>query len=94
MTTSKFIKKLIIRTVIIAFILMLLSTLNYSLNAVIGNYTALEQMQNDDVAFIIKELYFNFVRPVCTCGITLASVCFIGFTIYDVIKFINNKKED
>lgn len=89
----KFISKLIIRTLIVVFIICFLYTLSASLNTIVGNYIALDQMQNDDFAFIMKELYFNFARPMCTLGIALVSVYFAGFTTYDIIKFIIKRKK-
>jgi hypothetical protein len=51
-------------------------------------------MQNDDVAFIVNEMYNNFLKPFCSFAGAITVGLIVGSSTYDVIKFIKNKKED
>lgn len=94
MTKEKLIKKLIVRAVIMIVVCTFTISLSSAVAAIVGNYIALEQMQNDDFAFVIKEMYNNFLKPFCSFigAITVGTV--VGISTYDVIKFIKKKKED
>lgn len=94
MTTEKLVKKLIMRIIILIVVLVFVNSLSNSVGAIVNNYIAIDQMQNDDFAFIIKEMYNNFLKPICSLvgAITVGAV--IGISTYDVIKFIKKKKED
>jgi hypothetical protein len=94
MTKERLIKKIIIRVVIMIIICVFTTSLSSAVSAIVGNYVALDQMQNDDFAFIIKEMYNNFLKPFCSFAGAVTVGYVVGISTYDVIKFIKNKKED
>ena len=94
MTKEELIKKLIIRTVIVIVVCTFVISLSSAVLAIINNYIALDQVQNDDFVFIIKEMYYNFLKPFCSFIGTITVCTIVGISIYDVIKFIKKKKED
>ena len=93
MTKEKLVKKIIVRAIMLIIVVGFVSSLSNSVGAIVNNYVAIDQMQNDDVAFIVKEMYNNFLKPFCSFVGTIAFGVVVGFTAYDVIKF-KNKKED
>lgn len=93
MTTEKFVKKIIMRMIILIVVLVFVNSLSNSVGAIVNNYIAIDQMQNDDFAFIVKEMYNNFLKPFCSFAGTITVVAVIGISTYDVIKF-KKKKED
>ena len=94
MTKEQLVKKLIIRAIIMIVVCTFAISFSSAVSAIVGNYIALDQMQNDDVAFIIKEMYYTFIKPFCSFvgAITVGAV--VGMSTYDVIQFIKKKKED
>lgn len=94
MTKEKLIKKLIIRAIIMIVVCAFTISLSSAVSAIVGNYIALDQMQNDDFAFIIKEMYYNFLKPFCSFVGVITVGTIVGISAYDVIKFIKKKKED
>ena len=94
MTTEKFVKKLIVRAIILIVVLVFVNSLSNYVGAIVNNYIAIDQMQNDDVAFIVKEMYNNFLKPFCSFVRAITIGLVVGSSSYDVIKFIKNKKED
>lgn len=94
MTTEKLVKKLIVRAIVLIVVLVFVNSLSNSVGAIVNNYIAIDQMQNDDVAFIVNEMYNNFLKPFCSFAGAITVGLIVGSSTYDVIKFIKNKKED
>ena len=94
MTKEKLIKKLVVRAIVMIAICTFTISLSSAVSAIVDNYIALDQMQNDDFAFIVKEMYNNFLKPFCSFAGAITVGTVVGISAYDVIKFIKNKKED
>lgn len=77
---------------LIVALTILIGVLNAG-GAILNNEMALAQMENSDLLFIIKEVYFNAIRPIVEVIIAAVSAYFIGFTIYDTYIIIKNRKE-
>lgn len=85
MTTNKFIKKIIIKVVVLIIVCMGVFTFLSASGTILQNYIALGQMENEDSFFIINEMYNTFLEPVLRFGV----YAFIGFQGYCIIEDIN-----
>ena len=92
MTTEKFIKKTIIRIIVVVLVsVFMLSFLNAA-DAIISNHLALGQMENSDGMFILMEMYENAIQPIAL-GILIVIIAYnIGVIAYDTYKFIKTKR--
>lgn len=91
--TNLVVKRIARRLLLLVITLtILIGALNAG-GAILGNELALTQMENSDLLFILKEVYFNTIRPVVEVIIAAVSAYFIGFTIYDTYLIIKNRKE-
>jgi hypothetical protein len=92
MTTEKFVKKTIVRIVVMILISVFAFSFMNASNAIISNYVALGQMENSDGMFIFMEIYNNAIRPIMV-GILTAVIGYgVGMIVYDTYKFIKRKR--
>lgn len=92
MTTEKFIKKTIIKVIVIVLISVFVFGFMNAANAIISNHLALGQMENSDGMLIIMEMYKNAIRPTILWILTAVIVYNAGAIAYDVYKFIKIKR--
>mgnify|MGYP006967120953 CR=1 FL=1 len=97
--TKQFVKKIIKKIVIFAFIMIILTSFTQSMSPVVSNNMALTQMQNSDAMFIMMNTY-NKIKPIISAiyfGITVWFTYTIGRDIYKFVKTVNesnNEKEN
>ena len=91
MTTEKFIKKIIIKAIILIILTTFIVSFTNSMDALVSNYIALGQMENDDVMFVVMETYNNAIRPTATFAYTAITLYIIATFGIDIVKFIKNK---
>ena len=91
--TELIVKRIARRLLLLVVTLTILIGVLNAGGAILNNELALTQMENSDLLFILKEVYFNAVRPIVEVIIAAVSVYFIGFTIYDTYLIIKNRKE-
>lgn len=91
--TELVVKRIARRLLLLVVALTILIGVLNAGGAILNNELALAQMENSDLFFIIKELYFNAIRPIVEVIIAAVSAYFIGFTIYDTYLIIKNRKE-
>ena len=89
MTTKKF----IIKTVSKLLILVILSTIVMALvqSPTISNDIAMGQMENDDGAFLMMEIY-NKIRPVIDAIYACIVILIVGTIGYNAYKLFQKKK--
>lgn len=97
--TKQFIKKIITKIVIFAFIMIVVTSITKSMSPVISNSVALTQMQHSDAMFVMMNTY-NKIKPLVSViyfGIIACFTCTIGRDIYKFAKTVNennNEKEN
>lgn len=91
--TELIVKRIARRLLLLVVTLTILIGVLNAGGAILNNELALTQMENSDLLFILKEVYFNVIRPVVEVIIMAFSAYFIGFTIYDTYLIIKNRKE-
>ena len=94
MTTEKFIKKAVIKLIILIIVCVGISTFLSAGSAILGNYVALGQMENNDALFILMEMYMNFFKPTLSVVLIMVSVYLVVGINIDIYKFIKIKKEN
>ena len=92
MPTNKFIKKVILKIILLTIICVAIISFLNAGTAIINNSIALEQFENSDTWFIMMEMYNNFLKPTCYTSVILVSSYIVVTIIFDIIKFIKNKK--
>lgn len=96
--TKQFVKKTARRTLIFAFVMIIVSAIAQAISPVITNEMALTQMQNDNVMFVAMNTYYK-LKPVVNIAYSCAIlwfVCTIGRDTYKFAKSFNtieNEKE-
>ena len=91
MSTNNFIKRTIIKAVLLIIAAIIISTVSVTIDTIISNNLALGQMENDDGLYVMMELYQNTLQPILTLVFTIVIVT-ISFTIgLDIYKFIKTK---
>ncbi len=95
--TKQFVKKMVRRTLIFSFIMIIVAAIGQSVSPVISNNLALTQMENDNVTFVAMSTY-NRIKPIFNAlysCVILWFVCTLGRDTYKFAKSINteNKKE-
>lgn len=92
---KKLITKTVIRLILIATLVTILSCLTQS--PIIGNHIALGQMQNTDEGFILMDLY-NKLKPVVQAISIALGIYLLAGVVKDIYKYvkvqIENKKEN
>lgn len=94
--TKQFVKKMITKIVIFAFITIVISSITQAMSPVVTNNMALTQMQNSDAMFVMMETY-NKVKPIIGAiyfGVTAWFTYTIGRDIYKFVNTIKNEKEN
>ncbi len=91
--TTRFIKKIVIRLAILSVILVTCIAFLNAGGTILSNQIALGQMENNDSMFILMEMYNNAIRPAVNWLVTISTIVTVGFTGYDIYKFIKTKKE-
>ena len=91
MTTEKFVKKTIIRIIVVVLISVFVFSFLNAADTIISNHLALGQMENSDSMFILMEMYEKAVQPIML-GILTAVIGYnAGVIVYDTYKFIKTK---
>ena len=94
--TKQFVKKIIKKLVIFAFIMVILTSFTQAMSPVISNEIALTQMQNSNEMFVMMNTY-NKIRLIVNAvyaGITIWFTYTIGRDIYKFVNVANNEKEN
>lgn len=92
MTTERFIKKTIIRIIVIVLISIFVFSFMDAANTIVSNYISMGQMENSDGMFILMEMYKTAIRPTISYILTFVIGYNVGTIIYDTFKFIKNKR--
>ena len=92
MTTEKFVKKTIVKMIVIVLISVFAFSFMNASNAIISNYVALGQMENSDGMFIFMEMYKNAIQPTMLGIVAVVIGYNVGVIIYDTYKFIKTKR--
>lgn len=95
---TRFVKKTIRKTILFAFLMIVVASVAQAISPVVTNEMALGQMQNSNEAFILMNTYSK-VRPIANAAYAGIIVWFTYTICCDVYKFtkaINaeNKKEN
>lgn len=86
---AKFVRRLAIRVIIFTFVMIVVAAVWQSVSTIISNYIAMTQMQNDDLAFVIMNVY-NRVKPIGG-GIYGFIILWFVYTLgRDTYKFVKN----
>ena len=92
MSTERFVRKLLIRIVVLIIICTITFSLNGAITTILNNHIAIGQLENDDVAFLTMELFNNALRPSINIIGVVVIIAVVASSIYDTIKFIKNKR--
>lgn len=95
---TRFAKKTIQKTILFAFLMIVVASVAQAVSPVITNEMAMTQMQNSNEMFILMNTYSK-VRPIANAayvGIIVWFTYTIGRDVYKFTKAINaeNKKEN
>jgi lipoprotein signal peptidase len=88
---KQFVKKTIRRTLIFAFVMIVVGAVGQSMSPVISNEMALTQMQNDNALFVIMSTY-NRIKPIFNALYSCVILWFVYTLGRDTYKFANNIK--
>lgn len=92
MSTERFVRKLLIRIVVLIIICTITFSLNGAITTILNNHIAIGQLENDDAAFLTMELFNNALRPSINIIGVVVIIAVVASSIYDTIKFIKNKR--
>ena len=84
--TKQFVKKMIRRTFIFAFVMIVVAAIGESMSPVISNELALTQMQNDNAMFVLMNTY-NKIKPILTALYSCVILWFVYTIGRDTYKF-------
>ena len=91
--SKHFVKKTVRRTLIFAFVMVVVAAIGQSISPVVSNELALTQITNDNVMFAVMNTY-NRLKPsfnaLYSCVI-LWFVCTLGRDTYKYVKTINTE---
>lgn len=93
MTTEKFVKKMIRKTVIFVLLMIIVSTIVSHMAPIVSNQIALGQMQNSDEAFVIMNSYNN-LKSLSRFVYVGISLWFTGTLARDTCIFIKCAKKE
>lgn len=93
MTPKKFIKKTVVKLVIFAFILVVMSSIYQAIFPIIANEIALVQMQNSADSFVIVEM-LTTIQKIAVSVKWIAIILFISVIGCDTYKFTKKFKEN
>jgi hypothetical protein len=94
MTTESFIKKLLKHIIILIIAIAVISGIESGLGVIINNHIHLSQMTNDDVAFMIMEIYNNTIKPLLNAIKITFYLWNIIAIVYIIFKFIKIKYKE
>lgn len=92
---AKFVKRLAIRTIIFAFVMVIVAAVWQSVSTIVTNHIAMSQMQNDDLIFVVMNVY-NRIKPIGGIIYSLIILWFVYTLGRDTYKFVsinNNRNE-
>ena len=90
--TKQFIKKTIRRTLIFAFVMIVVAAIGQSMSPIISNELALTQMQNDNAMYVAMNTY-NRIKPIFNSLYSCVILWFVytlGRDTYKFVKINNN----
>ena len=95
---KRFTKKTVMRIIIFAFVMFVLSAIAQSVSPIVTNEMALTQMDNANEIFIMMNVYNKFM-PVVNIAYSLVTLWFTYTIARDICKFVktintNNEKEN
>lgn len=88
---KQFIKRSVIRTIIFAIIMSLVTAVAGATMPIVSNEMALGQMQNSNEMFVLMETY-NRIKPLFAAAYTAVTVWFVYTICRDTYKFIKTIK--
>lgn len=94
--TKQFVKKTIRRTLIFAFIMLIVAAIGNSISPIVSNELALTQMENDNLMFVVMNAY-NQIRPIFSTLYSCVIIWFVytlGRDTYKFAKTINNTENE
>lgn len=93
--TKQFVKKTIRRTLIFAFIMIVVAAIGNSINPIVSNELALTQMQNDNAMYVAMNTY-NRIKPIFNTLYSCVILWFVYTLGRDTYKFvkINNAENE
>ena len=92
MTTRKFVKRTIILLCVFIIVTFTLSTASYTVSTIISNNLAVNQLQQDDSAFVLMELYNNALKPIIPLIYYVVCVAVLATFATNIYKFYKYKK--
>ena len=90
---AKFVRRLSIRIVVFAFVMIVVAAVWQSASTIVTNYFAMTQMQNDDLAFVVMNVY-NRVKPIGGGIYGLIILWFVYTLGRDTYKFVKNNNNN
>lgn len=93
---KQFVKKTIRRTLIFAFIMIVVAAIGNSISPIVSNELALTQMENDNLMFVVMNAY-NRIRPIFNTLYSCVILWFVytlGRDTYTFAKTINNTENE
>jgi type III secretory pathway component EscS len=90
---AKFVRRLAIRVIIFTFVMIVVAAVWQSVSTIISNYIAMTQMQNDDLAFVIMNVY-NRVKPIGVGIYGLIILWFVYTLGRDTYKFVKKNNNN
>ena len=94
MTTKMYVKRVLIILAITVILNTIACCSMSAISTVINNYLAVEQLENDDTAFLLMDTYTNLIKPIVE---TIVITCYAALMLYFVFityKVIKTIKEN
>ena len=90
---KQFIKKTIVKVFIFSVVMVIISSIVYSMNPVLTNELALSQMQNSNEMYVLMNTYYKS-RPILSFTYCIIIILFMRNIICDVHRFVKNINEE
>lgn len=94
MKLHKLIKKIAVKVVLLTVLIVFVAQLTSSIEPIVNNYIAAEQLNNDDFSFVVMQLYNNFLRPFSEFVVSTALISVAALCAYDVYCYSKNKGDN
>lgn len=91
--TKQFVKKIIRKVVLFAFLMIILTAVGRSIAPVVSNELALTQMQNSNEMYVLMNTY-NKIRPIINLAYVFIAGYFAGTIYRDISKFVKTVSEE
>lgn len=94
--TKQFVKKTIRRTLIFAFVMIIVAAIGNSISPIVSNELALTQMENDNMMFVVMNTYHQ-IKPIFSTLYSCVIIWFVytlGRDTYKFAKTINNTENE